>query len=1037
MAVVDDVKNAINIIDLMSATGGAVLAEHGRKFVGWHTIHESTSKNSLHVDPQAGVYHCFNCGEGGDSITWMGHRLYNSRYSDRDRTMFFHALQEVAKFAGVAMPEADPAAASERRGIEQIYQIAVAYFHDQLPLEQREWLHTRYGLTDQTINDLRIGFAPADEKALFRYLNTEHKIPAVDLLASGLFTQHNDRISDLFQGRLVFPYWRAGRVVYSIARETEQSPQWERERRMKYKKLLVHSEKHPYVSPTVTNEFFYGEDTARGAEMLLVTEGITDCIIAHQHGFACVSPVTVQFRNDDVDKIATLAQSAKRVYIINDNEDNGAGDKGAMSTARLLWQRGVQAYMVTLPRPEGIEKVDLNDFLRTHDADALKTVMQQANTILDIAIAALTQAQGADQDDALQTCVDLLRSVHNKIVFNRYAGQICKGGGIGKRELLALVSDTNTASDSQDDDRYRVINGRICERTNVSKAANEPIYEYRALCNFIAHITADVLRDDGDEIERCVSLAGSLDSGEVLPAIVVRAAEFEAMGWPVGHWGGRVSIEPGRGVKDTLRHAIQWLSAATIETHHTYTHTGWRIINGQRVFLHAGGAIGLDGVTVDLPGNLKLYHLPTDQEIDPVAAMQESIKLLAVAPAHVAYPIWALVWLPILGEFITAAFVAWIEGQSGSLKSSLLAVALNHYGPEFHEYALPADWQGTVNSIEKLSYHAKDVLFVVDDFKPAMSQTENRRMQDAAARVMRSVGNRQGRSRLDSNAAFKRTYTPRGVVASTAERGAAGLSVKSRLLNIDIEPGDVSGERLASAQGQRHIYGYAMRGFIEWVASNWGDLAQSLPGRVADVRSMNSVEGQHKRLPNATATVYIAFDVAMTYATEIGAVDEVTANAHRDQCYEALQQIAKNTSEDVESQDPALMFVSTLVTLLAQKKAFIAPKGLDIALGSEMGERLGWWDGTRVYLLPSAYNAVYQFAQKQGETLALDPTTLAKELRRRGYLAETSSNRIQAGRRDESGAFKKVYVLAYKRIIEVAENLSLSETDIQIVDLNQ
>ena len=200
---------------------------------------------------------------------------------------------------------------------------------------------------------------------------------------------------------------------------------------------------------------------------------------------------------------------------------------------------------------------------------------------------------------------------------------------------------------------------------------------------------------------------------------------------------------------------------------------------------------------------------------------------------------------------------------------------------------------------------------------------------------------------------------------------------------------------------------------------------------------MNSVEGQHKRLPNATAVVYTAFDVAMSYATEIGAVDEVTASAHRDQCYEALQQIAKNTSEDVESQDPALMFVSTLVTLLAQKKAFIAPKGLKIALGGEMGERLGWWDGTRVNLLPSAYNAVYQFAQKQGETLALDPTTLAKELRRRGYLAETSNNRIQAGRRDESGTLKKVYVLSYERIVEVAENLSLSEIDIQTVDLNQ
>lgn len=1029
MRVVDFVKSSINIVDLMSATGGADLHEHGGKYTGWHMAHESTGKNSLHVDPKSDRWHCFNCGAGGDQITWVGHRLYGSLYSDRDRPMFFHALREVAKLAGVDLPERNDPSTAERRGIEQIYRIAAGYYHSHLPAEQRDYLHGR-GLTDETIDTLSIGFAPTGGAALFSHLKGEYKIDAEELLSTGLFTHHKDRVQDVFQGRIVIPYWRSGRVVYFIGRETDHSPQWERERKMKYKKLLVHGENHPYISPLVTNEYFYGEDTARRADSLLVTEGIMDAIAVHQAGFACVSPVTVRFRKADGEKIAALAKTAKRVFIVNDNEVNASGERGALATATQLWHHGIQAHMATLPRPEGTDKIDLADYLLSYAADALQSVLRQSKTVLDIAIDALSKSEGVDQEDAFQNCVELLATVDKALLFNRYAGQIIKASGIGKRDLLAAVKAARQEEDTEPTDQgdpYRDINGRTSARDKDG---------YKPLANFTARIVADVMEDDGEEVERHVAIRGCLDTGELLPEVVIKANEFESMGWVVGQWGGRAAIEPGRGTKDLLRHAIQVLSAEELENRHAYTHTGWRVIDGQRVFLHAGGAVGMDGIEVQLPDNLKYYQLPTDGKIDPATAMRESIKLLDIAPGHVSYPLYAITFLPPLGEFVTPAFVPWAEGQSGSLKSSMLAVYLNHYGAGFNEYALPADWLGTANSLEKLSFHAKDVLFVIDDFRPAMSQSENRKMQDAAARIIRAAGNKQGRSRLDSGSAFRRTYAPRGVVASTAERGAAGVSVKSRLLNIDIEPLDVNREKLSAAQAQRHVYAYAMVGFIEWLAKRWETLAKTLPGKAADVRMLYSnIEG-HKRVPNAVATTYAAFDVAMDYAVDIGAIDRATADHHRNHCFAALQQIAETQSADVASQDPALLFIQTLVNMLYQKRAFIVGKGTNKALGGEIGQKLGWWDGIRIYLLPAAYNEVYQFCNRQGEVFPLDPTTLWKELRRKGYLAETNDNRIQVGRRDEAGKMKKAYALSWQRLREVAEELSLSEEDIQSVNVD-
>ena len=582
--------------------------------------------------------------------------------------------------------------------------------------------------------------------------------------------------------------------------------------------------------------------------------------------------------------------------------------------------------------------------------------------------------------------------------------------------------------------RYKIDDGRICAKTNIGQKG-DPIYTYLPLCNFEAHIVADVEQDDGETVDRCVAIAGKLDQGRQLPEITIKASEFESMGWVLSNWGGRVSIEPGRGTKDKLRHAIQTLSMDNMEYRRVYTHTGWRVLDGKRVFLHAGGAVGSADVRVELPPNLDSYQLPHDQRVTALDAMKESIKLLDMAPTRVAAPLWATMYLGPLSEIITPVFVLWIEGQSGSLKSSYSAVMLNHFGEHFHEYALPADWLGTANSLEKLSFHAKDVPFLIDDFRPATSRAENKQMQDAAARIIRAAGNRQGRSRLDSDSHFKRTYAPRGVVISTAERGALGLSVNSRLLTVDIEPGDVDPAKLAIAQAQRHIYSYAMVGFIRYLAEHWDTVTARLRENVAETRTAYSVSGQHKRLPNAIATLFSAFDLAMDYAQQIGAITKAEAEERITACFTALQEIADAQSAIVEAQDPTLRFMTAIVTLLAQGKVFLPGKDGAPDIGGDLGERLGWWDGENIYLLPAAYNLVCRYVAQEGEAFPLDSATLAKELDRRGYLAERGKGQIQLGRRDpgKAGRLTKVYVLNHNRFMDIADSLGLSEADLYTV----
>lgn len=302
----------------------------------------------------------------------------------RDGCTFMEALRMLARRAGVEVPGADAdgtlgeelARLSERRRVEALLTAAAAYYHGVLPSKVRQkWYREHYGFTDETIDSLLLGWADGH---LFEHMTGLLGASAEEALSTGLFVRLGDgRVADFFRDRLVFPYWLRGRVVYFIARATEHTGDepWEQ---AKYKKLLTHSEKHGYVSPCVENATFYNEDAARGADEILITEGVTDCISAHQAGVPCLSPVTVRFRKQDTPRLLAITARAKRVVICNDSEASGAGEAGAIETAQALQAAGRDVRIATIPRPEGTEKIDVNELVAKEGPDALRAVLAKA-----------------------------------------------------------------------------------------------------------------------------------------------------------------------------------------------------------------------------------------------------------------------------------------------------------------------------------------------------------------------------------------------------------------------------------------------------------------------------------------------------------------------------------------------------------------------------------------------------------------------------------------------------------------------------------
>lgn len=503
---VEQIKDRLDLVQTIERFGGSAdLRQNGRGWVGWHTAHDSQSKTSLNVEPDKGVWYCFHCGQGGDLFDWVGRLRHGDAYRNSDPSMFGEVLGELATVAGVDF-QRDPAAAeraAERRGVEEILTLAAGFYHGQLAERHRRHLREHYGLTDQTIDDLKLGFAPAGGGALTAFFKGEG-IKIADVLKTGLLNRFdNGNVSDHFQGRIIFPYWKRGRVVYAIGRQTEETPEWSKP---KYIKLLVNGVKHPWVSTEVRNNHFYAEDAVVGADTVFVTEGVTDCISANQAGFPCISPVTVRFRRADWPRLLELTKHAATVYIANDSEENAAGDAGALATAEELWRKGRTALLVEFPRAAGVNKVDLNEFLRDKGADGLKALLPGAKSVLDLAVATAQDAKGDARDQALKKVFELLVFVEDDFQASRLRGELADRLGLGKRlydRLLKTAKRQRAAGQKVKEDRSQIrVNDRqldelVDEALQLIKAHNET-NTARPLVMVHAGELIEVIQDEHD-----------------------------------------------------------------------------------------------------------------------------------------------------------------------------------------------------------------------------------------------------------------------------------------------------------------------------------------------------------------------------------------------------------------------------------------------------------------------------------------------------------------------------------------------------------
>lgn len=481
-----------------------------------------------------------------------------------------------------------------------------------------------------------------------------------------------------------------------------------------------------------------------------------------------------------------------------------------------------------------------------------------------------------------------------------------------------LVTTIRENNDDDSDAKYFTDDeGYLCKR-KAEKHKGCVIFTTFRLANFTAEILEEITEDDGNEITRKYRIGGVCQGKELLP-IEIPASQFPGMGW-LHHYGSRVIIEPGNTIKDTVRHAIQFLSKNTKYTN-AYTHTGWRKINGNYVFLSHASAIGGRNITVQLPKETARYSLPPLVE-DEHEAIRTSLSFIEIGLHDVTFPLFAAVFIaPLTSLFLGSNpinFSFYIYGETGTFKTTLAVLALCHYG-NFNATALP-NLEDTANSVERRAFLLKDVLMVLDDYHPSNLRKDAQAKETLIQRVIREFSNRTGRGRLNSDSTEKGRYSPRGVLLVTGEEIATLQSTIARIFVVEINKGDVNIDKLSKLQSLAHLLPHAMSSYLLWIRDNMQDIRQSFPSMFSALREKANEGAGHRKLPEQVAFLTFTLEIVSSWLMDKGIYTDAAAIDFVSEGWNIFKRLSERHGKRIKDEDAVKKFDDIILTLFRMGK---------------------------------------------------------------------------------------------------------------------
>ena len=420
---VERIKSAANIVDVVSEF--VTLRRSGSNYKGLCPFHNEKTPSFI-VSPARGTCHCFGCGKGGDSVSFI---------MEHEQMTYPEALRWLAKKYHIEIHEreltdGERQAQSERESMYIVNEWAGKYFQDLLHNDPdgiaigMQYFRSR-GFRDDVIRTFQLGYDLPDRQALaHKALQKGYKEEF--LLKTGICYK-NDRgeLIDRYAGRVVFPWIGvSGKVVGFTARVLDSRTKGVNQKYVNSPDSEIYHK---------TNEL-YGIYQAKRAiakeDRVYMVEGQADVISMYQCGIENV--VANSGTALTLPQIHLLHRFTNNITLLYDGD--AAGIHAAIRGTDMLLAEGMNLRILLLP-----DNDDPDSFARKHTAEDFRKYIEETQTdFIQFKTDLLLKNERDPQkrSEAINSIVASIATIPNQTLRDIYLHDCAERIGINEATLI-------------------------------------------------------------------------------------------------------------------------------------------------------------------------------------------------------------------------------------------------------------------------------------------------------------------------------------------------------------------------------------------------------------------------------------------------------------------------------------------------------------------------------------------------------------------------------------------------------------------------
>ncbi|PWI43127.1 DNA primase [Streptomyces sp. ICBB 8177] len=402
----------------------------GGNLKGLCPFHDEKSP-SFQVSPSKGLYYCFGCQEGGDTLDFV---------MKLDHLSFSETVERLAAQAGITLRYDEGGYTPGRQQGERIrlieaHKAAAQFYVEQLGGAEAEIARAflaQRGFDQAAAEHFGVGYAPAGWDHLVRYLRGKG-FTDKELLTSGLASDGRRGAIDRFRGRLIWPIRDiTGEVIGFGARKLREDDNGP--------KYLNTPETPLYKKSQV----LYGIDLAKKeigrTARAVVVEGYTDVMACHLAGVTtAIATCGTAFGADHVKILRRLLMDNSTAEVVFTFDGDAAGQKAALRAFEDDQKFAAETSIAITPG--GMDPCELR--LAEGDA-AVQRLVEGRTPLFAFALRSIVGRYNVDTDEGQVAAVDaalpVVAAIKDRALRDRYAIRLVGMVGItSKTEEDAIV----------------------------------------------------------------------------------------------------------------------------------------------------------------------------------------------------------------------------------------------------------------------------------------------------------------------------------------------------------------------------------------------------------------------------------------------------------------------------------------------------------------------------------------------------------------------------------------------------------------------